>query len=106
VAQIFPVLELCARAKKPLIVVAEEVSGDALAALIMNVVRGSLKVAAIKPPAYGEERKAILNDLALSVGATFFTTDAADPRSISSVQLKDLGKAKFIESSKKQDYYH
>ena len=70
VEEILPILELVARENKPLIVVAEDVEGQALAAMIMNAMRGSLKVAAIKAPYYGDERRNTLNDLALSTGAT------------------------------------
>ncbi len=64
VEQILPALELAARESRPLIIIAEEVDGQALAALIMNTVRGSMKVAAVKAPRYGEEREKILDDLA------------------------------------------
>lgn len=100
VEQILPSLELAARAKKPLIVVANEIMDEALAALIMNAIRGSMKVAAIKPPAYGQERKDILSDLALTVGATFFEQDVIDERTIVDVKLADLGQAESIESTK------
>tara|TARA_Y100001963_G_scaffold155035_1_gene245141 strand:- start:4080 stop:5666 length:1587 start_codon:yes stop_codon:yes gene_type:complete len=73
VEDILPVLEVVARENKPLIIVAEEVEGQALAALIMNTVRGTMKVAAVKAPRYGEERRSILQDLCLSVGATFIS---------------------------------
>jgi chaperonin GroEL len=66
VQDILPILELMAREARPLIIVAEEVEGQALAALIMNTVRGTMKVAAVKAPRYGIERREILNDLALS----------------------------------------
>ena len=71
VEPILPLLETAARESRPLIVVAEDVEGQALAAMIMNAMRGTLKVAAIKAPRYGEERRNILDDLAISVGATF-----------------------------------
>ena len=102
VSQIFPALELVAREKRPLIVVAQEIQDDALAVLIMNAVRGTLKVAAIKAPAYGEERKEILSDLAVATGATFFSQNSADPRGVSEVTLKDLGRADSIEASKRK----
>jgi len=100
VSQILPALQLVAREKKPLIIVSEEIMDEALAALIANVLRGSLKVAAIKAPAYGEERREILSDLALTVGGTFFSESANEPRDIESVKLSDFGKADSIESSK------
>jgi chaperonin GroEL len=70
-----PALELVAREGRPFLIVAEEVEGQALAALIMNAVRGTMKVAAVKAPRYGEERRNILNDLALSVGGTLITKE-------------------------------
>lgn len=100
VTQIMPALEIAARLKKPLIVMADEIMDEALAALIANAVRGSMKVAAIKAPSYGQERKEILSDLAVSVGATFFSEDRDDERTIEDVKLADLGKADSIEASK------
>ena len=100
VEQLLPVLEIAARESKPLIVIAEEIEGQALAALIMNSLRGTMAVAAIKAPRYGEERRNILSDLAVSLGATYFTRmSGADIRT---AKLKDLGKAKSIECSKVQ----
>jgi len=98
VESILPVLEMIARENRPLVIVAEDIEGQALAALIMNAMRGTLKVAAIKAPMYGEERRNILNDLALSIGATFLTRDSGTK--LVDVQLSDLGTANFIESNK------
>jgi chaperonin GroEL len=98
VEQILPVLELIARENRPLVVVAEDIEGQALAAMIMNAMRGTLKVAAIKAPMYGEERRNILDDLALSSGATFVTRESG--MKLQEVQLTDLGTAKSIESNK------
>jgi chaperonin GroEL len=98
VEPILPLLELVAREGRPLIVVAEEVEGQALAAMIMNAVRGSLKVAAIKAPFYGEERRTTMSDLALSVGATFVTRESG--AKLAAVKLSDLGSASSIESNK------
>mgnify|MGYP003112024444 CR=1 FL=1 len=98
VDSILPILEMIARESRPLVIVAEEVEGQALAALIMNAMRGTLKVAAIKAPLYGNERRELLEDLALSVGATFVSRES--DTKLKDVQLKDLGSAKFIESTK------
>ncbi len=98
VESILPVLEMIARENKPLILIAEDIEGQALAALIMNAMRGTLKVAAIKAPMYGEERRNILNDLAASVGATFITRESG--AKLTDVQMSHLGTAKFIESTK------
>lgn len=98
VEQILPVLELCARESRPLIIVAEEIEGQALAALIMNAMRGTLKVAAIKAPSYGEERRNTLEDIAASTGATFLSRESG--AKLQETQMMDLGTAKFIESTK------
>jgi chaperonin GroEL len=98
VESILPVLEMIARENRPLVVVTEDIEGQALAAMIMNAMRGTLKVAAIKAPMYGEERRNILNDLALSVGATFLTREGGTK--LEDVKMTDLGTAKFVESNK------
>tara|TARA_Y100000592_G_scaffold15530_1_gene22769 strand:- start:1467 stop:3050 length:1584 start_codon:yes stop_codon:yes gene_type:complete len=98
VEPILPILEMIAREGRPLIIVAEEVEGQALAALIMNAMRGTLKVAAIKAPFYGNERRDTLNDLAASVGATFVTRESGVK--LNDVQLKHLGSAKSVEGNK------
>tara|TARA_R110000824_G_scaffold58132_4_gene157482 strand:+ start:5722 stop:7317 length:1596 start_codon:yes stop_codon:yes gene_type:complete len=98
VEDILPVLELAARDGRPLVVVAEDVDGQALAAMIMNAVRGTMKVAAIKAPRYGEERRQILEDLAISVGATYVSRSAG--MQLKDVKLSHLGHAKTIECDK------
>jgi chaperonin GroEL len=98
VQDILPVLELVAREGKPLIVVAEEVEGQALAALIMNAVRGTMRVAAIKAPRYGQERRSIMQDLCLSVGANFVSRDSGSK--LKDVKLVDLGSCSKVEIAK------
>ena len=98
VEDILPVLEMIARENRPLIVIAEDIEGQALAAMIMNAIRGTLKVAAIKAPYYGEERRNTLSDLALSTGATFVTRESGVK--LSELRLSNLGAAKSIESNK------
>ncbi len=98
VEQILPVLEMVAREGRPLIIVAEDIEGQALAALIMNAMRGTLKVAAIKAPYYGEERRNLLEDLAISVGATFISRESG--QKLQDVKMVDFGTADFIESDK------
>ena len=98
VDQILPVLEVVAREGRPLVIIAEEIEGQALAALIMNTVRGTMKVAAVKAPRYGEERRNILADLALSTGATFI--NRLGNVSIRDVKLQHLGTAKNINITK------
>ena len=100
VQELLPVLELGAREGRPLIVVASEIEGQALAALIMNSMRGTLKVAAIKAPAYGEERRAVLEDLALSTGATFVSR--SNQKRLRDTKLTDLGSCAKIDITKYQ----
>ena len=98
VQDMLPVLELIAREGKPFVIVADEIEGQALAALIMNAMRGTMKVAAVKAPRYGEERRNIMKDLAISVGANFIATE--NGTKMSDVKLKDFGRAKKIEIAK------
>ena len=98
VDDMMPVLEIAAREGRPFIIVAANIEGQALAALIMNAMRGTMRVAGIKAPRYGEERRNILKDLALSVGATFITRE--NNLRLKDIKLTHLGKAKTIESSK------
>ncbi|MEC8364712.1 MAG: molecular chaperone GroEL [Actinomycetota bacterium] len=98
VNQILPALEIAARESRPFVIVAEEVEGQALAALIMNTMRGSMKVAAVKAPRYGEERRAIMSDLAVSTGAKFFQQSMG--HNLTEVSLTDFGKAASVEITK------
>lgn len=98
VDDMLPVLELAARDKRPLVIVCESVEGQALAALIMNAVRGTMRVMAIKAPRYGQERKNLLSDLAVSVGATFIAKEQG--MLLRDVKLTDLGSVKSVESLK------
>jgi len=98
VEDMIPVLEVAARDKRPLVIVAESVEGQALAALIMNAVRGTMRVMAIKAPRYGQERKNLLKDLAVSVGATFISKE--NGMLLRDVKLTDLGGVKSVESLK------
>ena len=95
VEEILPILELVAREGRPFVIVAEEIEGQALSALIMNTVRGTMRIAAVKAPRYGEERHAIMQDLAISTGANYLTRDSG--KTLKDVQLKDLGRCKKIE---------
>ena len=98
VEEIFPILEVAARESRPLTIVAENIEGQALAALIMNAVRGTMKVAAIKAPRYGDERRNILKDLAVSTGATYISRESG--MRLHEAKIEHLGRAKTIESSK------
>ena len=98
VQSILPVLELAAREQRPVVFVCDSVEGQALSALIMNSVRGSMKVAAIKSPKYGEERRDIMQDLAVATGAKYFRTMLGDD--VREVTINDLGTCKTVEISK------
>jgi len=98
VEQILPALELVARDARPLVIVAEEIEGQALPALIMNTVRGSMKIAAVKAPFYGERRKQMLADLALSTGAEFVSTDSTTR--LRDVKLQHFGQCRSIDITK------
>jgi len=95
VHKILPMLELVARESKPLLIVAEQVEGQALAALIMNTVRGTMRVTAVKAPEYGAERTSIMKDLCIATGATFFSRLSG--RSLEEVKLSDFGLCKKVE---------
>ena len=98
VEPILPILEMVARESRPLVIVCEDIEGQALAALIMNAMRGTMKIAAVKAPRYGEERRNLMRDLALSVGATFITRESG--MKLQEVKLPHLGTAKSIECNK------
>ena len=98
VEQILPALEIVSRDGRPLIIVAEDIQGQALAALIMNTVRGSMKIAAVKAPFYGERRRHGLADLALSTGAEFLSRDSTV--SLREVRLEHLGQARSVDITK------
>ena len=95
VEQILPVLEAVAREGRPLIIIASEIEGQALAALIMNTVRGTMKIAAVKAPRYGEERRGILKDLCLATGAAF-VTKSGDIK-LEDVKLSHLGSCEKVD---------
>lgn len=98
VEQIFPTLQIASREGRALVIVAEDVQDQALAALIMNAVRGTMKVAAIRAPGYGEERRACLEDLAASVGATVL--GPTGKKALTKVDISHLGTAKVCEAKK------
>ena len=98
VDEMLPLLEQVARDGRPLVVVAEEIEGQALAALIMNAIRGTMRIVAVKAPRYGEERKSILKDLATSVGADYISREAGIM--MKDVKIEHLGTSKSVEIGK------
>ena len=100
VADILPVLEQVVKQGKQIVIIAEDLDGEALATIVVNKLRGTFKALAVKAPGFGDRRKAMLEDIAILTGGTVISEEIG--RKLDSVTLEDLGRARQVRSSKEE----
>ena len=100
VADILPVLEQVVKQGKQIVIIAEDLDGEALATIVVNKLRGTFKALAVKAPGFGDRRKAMLEDIAILTGGTVISEEVG--RKLDSVTIEDLGRARQVRSSKEE----